>query len=209
MSARRLLVVAAGLRTPSSTRLLADRLSAAARRAFASRGLQAQVTTVELREHARDLTGALLTGAQTPALDGLLGEVGSADALVLVTPIYNGAYTGMVKDLADLLPEESLAGVPVLIAATGGTPRHALALDHTLRPLLGHLHAVVVPTAVFAATEDFGAPAVDAAPGAGGGLAGRVERAAGELADLVAGRPARVPFDPFDVSGVEDLLRGT
>ncbi|MCV2395868.1 NAD(P)H-dependent oxidoreductase [Actinotalea sp. M2MS4P-6] len=197
---RRLLVISAGLRTPSSTRLLADRLRAAAVTALRARGLDVADTTVELREHARDLTAMLLTGTPTPALTGLLDEVGRADAVVLVTPIYSGAYTGMVKDLVDLLPEDALAGVPVLMGATGGTGRHALALDHTLRPLLGHVHAVTVPTAVFAATEDFATEDPQHPLGA------RVARAADELAALVAGRPPRVQDDPWDVSGVAELL---
>ncbi|MDO8108489.1 NAD(P)H-dependent oxidoreductase [Isoptericola sp. b441] len=198
---RRLVVISAGLRQPSSTRLLADRLRDAVGTAAAARDLALEASTVELREHARDLTGMLLTGAPTPALDAFLSQVAGADAVVLVTPIYSGAYTGMVKDLVDLLPAEALAGVPVLIGGTGGTARHALALDHTLRPLLGHVRAVVAPSAVFAATEDFG--------GAGEGaqsLARRVDRAARELVELVAGRPPRAVHDPFDVSGFTDLL---
>jgi len=206
MTTRRVLVVSAGLRTPSSTRLLADRLGAAAQGALADRGQAAEVTTVELREHARDLTTMLLTGTPTPALDELFAAVQAADAVVLVTPIYSGSYTGMVKDLVDLLPEDALAGVPVLMGGTGGTVRHALALEHTLRPLLGHVHAVTVPTDVFAATEDFGAAAVDGAQGADG-LDGRVHRAARELADLVVGRSQRQVRDEFDVSDVERLLR--
>lgn len=205
MTTRRVLVISAGLRTPSSTRLLADRLGAAAQGALADRGQAAEVSTVELREHARDLTTMLLTGTPTPAIDELFAQVQAADALVLVTPIYSGAYTGMVKDLVDLLPDDALAGVPVLMGGTGGTVRHALALEHTLRPLLGHVHAVTVPTDVFAATEDFGAAAVDTADGADG-LDGRVRRAARELADLVVGRTPRRAPDPFDLSAVERLL---
>ncbi len=198
---RRLLVVSAGLRQPSSTRLLADRLREAVLAAARAGGLELAARTVELREHARDLTSMLLTGTPTPALDALLAEVASADAVVLVTPIYSGAYTGMVKDLVDLLPDGALDGVPVLIGGTGGTVRHALALDHTLRPLLGHVHAVVAPSAVFAATEDFGGTGEGAAS-----LTRRIDKAAGELADLMAGRPARRVADPLAVTDLADLL---
>ena len=87
----------------------------------------------------------------------------------------------------------------MLIAATAGTARHSLALEHALRPLFAYLHAVVVPTAVFAATEDFGSP----------GLSGRVERAAGELADALLRRPRLRVVDPFDeVTPFEELLSG-
>lgn len=200
-SVRRVLVVSAGLRQPSSTRLLADRLREAVLAAAAEQGLAPEARTVELREHARDLTSMLLTGAPTPALDGLLGEVAAADAVVLVTPIYSGAYTGMVKDLVDLLPDGALDGVPVLMGGTGGTVRHALALDHTLRPLLGHVHAVVAPSAVFAATEDFGGTGEGAAS-----LTRRIGRAASELAALMAGRPARRAPDPLAVDDFTHVL---
>lgn len=205
---RQVLVISAGLRTPSSTRLLADRLAAGVRAAGDRRGLALATPTVELREHARDLTATLLTGTPTPDLDGLLAQLRAVDALVLVTPIYSGAYTGMVKDLVDVAGD-ALAGLPTLIGGTGGTVRHALALDHTLRPLLGHVHALVAPTAVFAATEDFGAAALDGGAGAAAALERRVHRAADELADLLAGRPARTAADPFDLSAITDLLRGT
>jgi FMN reductase len=77
---------------------------------------------------------------------------------------------------------DALAGKPVLLAATGGTARHSLALEHALRPLFAYLRAVTVPTAVYAAAEDWGAGSTTTR-----GLAERVERAAGELAGLVAG----------------------
>lgn len=91
---------------------------------------------------------------------------------------------------------------PVLLAATAGTPRHSLVLDHTMRPLFAWLQALVVPTAVFAAAEDWG----DVANGA---LADRIGRAGRELADLVSARPTVQPTDAFsDVPNFEKLLRG-
>ncbi len=87
----------------------------------------------------------------------------------------------------------------MLIAATGGTARHSLVLEHALRPLFAYLRAVAVPTAVFAATEDFGSP----------GLSGRIERAAGELADALLRRPRlRVVDDLEQVTPFEQLLNG-
>jgi FMN reductase len=108
-------------------------------------------------------------------------QVRDADALVAVTPIFSASYSGLFKMFFDVLPSESLVGKPVLIAATAGTVRHALALEHALRPLFAYLRAVVVPTAVFAATEDWAN---------GTALDDRIDRAAGELADLL--RPAAV-----------------
>ena len=85
-----------------------------------------------------------------------------------------------------------------------GTARHSLVIEHAMRPLFAYLRAIPTPTGVFAASEDWaGAGGVDAE------LARRVDRAAGELADLVAGRPAQKrSIDPFtDVPSFEELLR--
>jgi FMN reductase len=93
----------------------------------------------------------------------------------------------------------------VLLGATAGTARHSLALEHAVRPLFSYLRAVTVPTAVFAASEDWAGAGVDRA------LADRIDRAAGELADLVTGRPPSArPVDPFadPETSFEDLLRG-
>jgi FMN reductase len=203
MSTRTLAVVSAGLSTPSSTRLLADRLSSAAVEALGERGIQATVEVVELREHARDLADSLLTGFPNPSLRAAVDTVVGADGLIAVTPIFSGSYSGLFKMFFDSLDQESLTGTPVLLGATAGTARHSLALEHALRPLFAYLRSVVLPTAVFAAAEDW----------AGGGdraLSERIARAGRELADLVAARPAPTPVDPYadPVTSFGDLLRG-
>ncbi|HWS58475.1 MAG TPA: NAD(P)H-dependent oxidoreductase, partial [Actinotalea sp.] len=118
---RRLVVVSGGVRQPSSSRLLADRLAQATTAELAAAGLTVDVTVVELRDHARDLTGMVLTGVATPQLSAALDAIAGADAVIAVTPIYSASYPGMFKDAFDLLPPDALAGVPVLIAATAGT----------------------------------------------------------------------------------------
>ena len=125
---------------------------------------------MELREWARDLTNQLLTGFAPPALGALLTRVATADALVAVSPIFSASYSGPFKTFFDVLPPEALAGTPVLVAATGGSARHSLALDHALRPLFAYLKAAVVPTGVYAAPEDWASE---------GGLTTRIDRAAG------------------------------
>ena len=189
---RRIVVLSAGLSTPSSTRLLADRLAAAATAALHTRGEQSSIEIVELREHARDLADHLVTGFPNAALRPVLESVAAADAVVAVSPIFSASYSGLFKTFVDVLDRDALTGTPVLIGATGGTARHSLALEHAMRPLFAHLRAVVVPTAVFAAPEDWGATEV------GTSLEGRVERAAGELADAVAARPPAAHTDEFD-----------
>jgi FMN reductase len=202
MTTRTLAVVSAGLGTPSSTRLLADRLAAAASEAVRERGDELHVEVVELREHAHDLASTLLTGFAPPGLAEAIATVTRADAVIAVTPVFTASYSGLFKTFVDVLDPKALVGIPVLIGATAGTPRHSLVLEHAVRPLFGYLRAVVVPTAVFAAAEDWGA--------GDGELTERIARAAGELADLVTGAGARRrdPVDPFaDTPSFDQLLR--
>ncbi|TDC44368.1 NADPH-dependent FMN reductase, partial [Micromonospora sp. KC207] len=191
MSRRTLAVVSAGLSRPSSTRLLADQLAAATRDELTRRGVEVELRPVELRDHAHDVVNHLLTGFPPPALHEALDTFAAADGVVAVTPIFNASYSGLFKSFFDVLDAGTLVDRPVLIAATGGTARHSLALEHAVRPMFAYLRAVVVPTAVFAAPEDWSGAA------AGGALRSRIVRAAGELADQVRQRPATAPPDPF------------
>jgi FMN reductase len=199
---RTIAVVTAGLSQPSSTRLLADRLAEAVDRSLRLYDEQVEVVTIELRDLAHALTDHLLTGFPSADLERALSTVMRADAVVAVTPVFSASYSGLFKTFFDVLEPDALAGKPVLVAATAGTARHSLVLDFALRPLFTYLHAVVVPTGVFAASEDFGSRGA-----AEGSLSTRVDRAARELADLVAGpRPAQ-PVDPFEnPTPFEDLL---
>jgi FMN reductase len=191
MSDRTLAVVSAGLRVPSSTRLLADQLATASVDALRLRGIEADRAVIELRDHAHDLTNHLLTGFPAAPLRTAIDTVTEADGLVVVSPIFNASYSGLFKTFFDVLDADALAGKPVLIAATGGSARHSLALEHAMRPLFAYLRAVAVPTAVYAATEDWGGDHA-------GALSDRIERAADELAALVAARELIRRTDPFD-----------
>lgn len=199
---RRIAVVSAGLGRPSSTRLLADRLAEATDRALRLHDEEADVEVVELRDLAHDITDNLLTGFPSPALAEAVRTVTSADAVIAVTPVFSASYSGLFKSFFDVLDDGALAGKPVLVGATAGTARHSLVLDFALRPLFAYLRAVVVPTAVFGASEDFGN--VD-----GLSLAERVDRAGRELADLVMGRRGGGSVDPFEnPTPFEQLLSG-
>lgn len=192
MTMRNLAVVSAGLSQPSSTSLLADRLTSAVRDALAERGIGVEVTTIELREHAHDLTDNLLTFFASESLQAAKDAVAQADGLIAVTPIFSASYNGLFKNFFDLLDDDALSATPVLAGATAGTARHSLALEHSIRPLFSFLGALTVPTAVFAASEDWGNNGtVD------GGLAARIGRAAEELAGLVAKRVPTERRDPF------------
>src|SRR5918912_914526 len=149
MTTRALAVVSGGLSVPSSTRLLADRLTTATVAALGERGITPTVEVVELREHARDLADNLVTGFANASLRAAVETVTGADALIAVTPVFSASYSGLFKTFFDALDKESLTGTPVLMAATAGTARHSLVLEHALRPLFAYLRALPVPTAVF------------------------------------------------------------
>lgn len=78
-----------------------------------------------------------------------------ADALVVASPVYKGSYTGLFKHLFDLIDPAALIGKPVLVAATGGGDRHALVVEHQMRPLLGFFEAATLATGVYACERDF------------------------------------------------------
>jgi len=203
---RSLVVVAAGLGQPSSTRLLADRLTAAVERHLRDAGIVAAVEVVELRDHAQDLTNHLLTGFPSLKLQAAIDSVVGAGGLIAVTPIFSASYSGLFKLFFDVVERDGLAGMPTLIAATGGTARHSLALEHALRPLFAYLNAATVATSVFAAAEDWGSAGV----AADGNLVERIDRAAAELATAMAAREPRPRRDPFaDPVPFEDLLRSS
>jgi FMN reductase len=202
---RALVVVTAGLSVPSSTRLLADRLAAATERHLrdAAAGVDPTIEVIELREHGQDLINHLLTGFPAPKLQAVIDRVVAADGLIAVSPIFNASYSGLFKLFFDVLERDGLAGTPTLVGATGGTPRHSLAIDHALRPLFAYLNAAVVATGVYAAADDWGASGVPAEAG----LVGRIDRAAKELAVAMAARLPHTGPDPFtDPVPFDELL---
>lgn len=191
----RLVVVSAGLSVPSSTRLLADRLTAATTALVP----EAEVEVIELRDLAVDIANNMVTGFANAKLQVALDTVAAADGIIAVTPVFSASYSGLFKSFFDVLDNTALTGTPVVAAATGGTARHSLALEHALRPLFSYLRAVVAPTAVYAASEDWGGsgdPLTDTLPT-------RIDRAAGELAALMRGRAASAPGSASSSDDVE------
>lgn len=142
--------LAGSLSRPSKTRALVE---AAAREAARLRNGTARVyDLVDLGPSvgtAHSLADLDQTAAQ--AVSDLL----AADAIVIGSPVYKGSYAGLFKHLFDLIAPEALKGKPVLLTATGGGHRHALVIEHQLRPLFGFFEAATVPTGIYASTEDF------------------------------------------------------
>ena len=181
----KLVIINGGVSDPSSTGLLAGRLSQSVAADAAGRGLECSVQVIELRPLANEIATGLVSGLKGPGLEAATAALRDADAIIAASPVYKAGLSGLFKSFADLLDNDLLIAKPVLMAATAGTPRHALVVDESMRSLFTYLRALTVPTAVFASAEDWGAPA----------LGERIDRAALELVALVQ-------------SGVEAAIRG-
>lgn len=149
----------------------------------------------------------LVFGALTP--DRLQGEarelvrrIERADILVVGTPVYRAAYTGALKHLLDLVHHHALAGVPVVLTATGVTPMHALVIEHQLRPLFGFFKAMTVPTTIFAVESDFSDYRI-----VNPAILDRVEQVATEAVGALRAR-SLLTFDPFSSAGRLPLAAG-
>ncbi|WP_010541318.1 CE1759 family FMN reductase [Dietzia alimentaria] len=177
-----LVVISAGTSVPSSTRMLADQLTKATREALVRHGQQVNVTVLEVRELAHEVVDATFTRFPGEKLSAAIDHIARADGVIAVTPTYNQSYSGLFKSLFDVIDPGTLAGVPLALGATGGTARHSLAIDYALRPMFAYLKADVVPTTVFAASEDFGAVTTAADENSLHTRAGRVGT---ELADYM------------------------
>lgn len=169
---------AGSLGAPSKTRAL---VSLAADRAAARLGGQARVFDLEA------LQPQLGTARSIGALSGqprqIIEQIIAADALIIGSPVYKGSYSGLFKHVIDLLDPADLAGKPVLLTATGGGEKHALVIEHQLRPLFAFFEAAVAPTGIYASAADF----TDGQPSAPALLA-RLDRG---IDQLLAGLPAR------------------
>lgn len=108
--------------------------------------------------------------------EAVLEAIVSADALVIGSPTYKGSYPGLFKHLIDLIDPGELRGKPIIITATGGGDRHALMVEHQLRPLFGFFMAHSLPTAVYASDRDFTDYRVTSTP-----LSSRIDEVVSEL----------------------------
>ncbi|MFD6528695.1 FMN reductase [Streptomyces sp. NPDC060184] len=181
----RIVAVSAGLSQPSSTRMLADRLATATREQLETgQDRRVEVRAIDLRDLAVDIAKNLITGFPSAGLQEAIDAVAGADGLIAVTPVFSASYSGLFKSFFDLIENTALTGKPVVIAATGGSARHSLVLEHAMRPLFAYLRAVTVPTSVYAASEDWGSSGDEYTDG----LPSRVRRAGGELASAILGR---------------------
>ncbi|MGX1163237.1 FMN reductase [Arthrobacter sp. SLBN-100] len=203
METRRITVLSAGLGVPSSSRLLADQLAASAERQLRAAGYGVTVDIVELRDLAVDIANNFVTGYAGPRLADVIAGVEASDGIIAVSPVFSASYSGLFKSFIDVLDPKSLDGKAVLLGATGGTDRHQMILDYAMRPLFSYLRTRTAATGVFAGPQDWGT-----AEDGGSSLAGRIDRAAGELTRLLEGpQPGRKP-SPMESLPFEQLLAG-
>lgn len=195
-------IITGGLREPSSTRMLANRLEAAVRERLIAAGSTVESSFVELRPLGHAIIDAMFSGFPAAPLEEAFGTVADADAVIAVTPAFNASFSGLFKSFFDVLPEETLSDMPVLMGATGGTERHSLVLEHAMRPMFSYLHAIVSTRGVYAATDDFGSQADGAV------LRERITAAAADYARLVQGCGPHRRRDAFGegAAAMEQLL---
>lgn len=146
----KLVGLSGNITTPSKTRRLVETALA-----FAETRLDAETSVIEINDFGDQLGAARRLDDLNAAARALVARLVEADGLIVATPIYKGSYPGLFKHLIDLLDPVSLIGKPVLIAATGGGEKHALAVEHQLRPLFGFFEAQSLATAVHVSDKDF------------------------------------------------------
>ena len=146
----KIVAVSGGLQRPSRTLALVEQLL----EGFTD-ALPAHTRLVELGEIVPRF-GNVLHRAKLPAdIEQVLRDIETADLLLVASPIFRGTYTGLFKHLFDFVHHEALVDVPVLLAATGGSDRHALAIDHQLRPLFAFFQSNTLPIGVYGTDKEF------------------------------------------------------
>jgi len=146
----RLVAVSGGMQRPSRTTALAEELLT-----LIANEIPCEPRLVEMGRIAPQLAGATWRSNLPDSVERELAAVEQADVLVVATPVYRGSYTGLFKHFFDFIHQDALIDKPVLLAATGGSQRHALIIDHQLRPLFSFFQARTLPLGIYATDEDF------------------------------------------------------
>ncbi|WP_022882870.1 CE1759 family FMN reductase [Gryllotalpicola ginsengisoli] len=184
-STYRLVVVNAGISDPSSTKLLADRVAQRVGAVAGEHGHRVAVTVLDLRELLPEMSQAVSSQLFGPKFTAAIEALRQADGIVASAPVYKAGPSGLFDTFFQVLDNDLLIGKPVVLAATAGTARHALVVDEQMRSMFAFLRTLVVPTSLFASTEDWQDRS----------LGSRIDRAALELVLLME-------------SGFEKKLRG-
>jgi len=211
---KRLIVISAGTGDPSSTRQLTDRIAQKTLARLRAAITPASSSVIDLGPLALDIARATTAGFPSEQLQAAIDRLAAADAVIAATPVYKAGMSGLFKSFVDVLDDDLLVAKPVLLAATGGSARHALVIDDQMRSLFAYLRALTLPTSIYAAPEDWGATE----------LGDRIDRAATELTVLLhagvedqiawssyqhqfAGNATRAERDAADVDFDSPLMR--
>ncbi|MGE8492777.1 FMN reductase [Comamonas sp.] len=146
----RVVAVSGGMQRPSKSAALAEHLLD-----LIADEVPSQQSLVEMAALAPQLAGAVWRSQLPSTVEQALLAVEQADVLVVATPVFRGSYTGLFKHFFDFIDQDALIDKPVLLAATGGSERHALVIDHQLRPLFSFFQARSLPLGVYATNKDF------------------------------------------------------
>jgi FMN reductase len=174
----RIVAFTGSTRRPSKSRALALAIAAGV-----EGRLDVRVEAYDIFDAGPGLGAAFSRPELTPEAHRIVEAVEQADAVIAITPVYKGSYAGLFKHLIDFVDQNALINKPVVIGATGGGHRHALIVEHQLRPLFGFFSALIVPTSVYASDHEF----VDGAV-ADAGVLQRIDSAAAQLALLLESR---------------------
>lgn len=184
MSTRKLVGFAGSFNRPSRSRALVELVAG-----LAAQRYDVSARTYDIVDLGPSLGNARRFGDLDAGAQAIVREIAEADVLVVGTPTYKGSYTGLFKHVIDLIDPGALLGTPVILTATGGGDRHALIVEHQLRPLFGFFQAHALPSAVYAADRDFADYRLVADP-----IRQRVQQAVAELGPFVpaAAQPAAI-----------------
>lgn len=186
MALPRVVAFSGNTHRPSKTRTLVEAIAASA----STRG-PLDIRRFDIVDAGTGLGSAWARDALPLPARRVIEAIENADALIVGTPVYKGAYSGLFKHLFDLVDPQALANKPVILAATGGGLRHALVVEHSLRPLFGFFGALSLPTAIYACDADFRDGELTDE-----GVRQRISAAAAELAGILGAE--RRPVLSFD-----------
>ncbi|MFT8637639.1 MAG: FMN reductase [Pseudoclavibacter sp.] len=141
--------------TPSKTAALVDLIAEEAARSY-----ETDYRRIDVAFLGAGLSTALARDGLDREAAGAVDAVEQADLVIAASPVYRGSYSGLFKHFVDLLDQYALADKPVILAATGGSDRHMLMIDHELRPLFAFMQAHTSPGGVYASNGDFAGQAV-------------------------------------------------
>lgn len=148
-----LVVVTGGATRQSVSAMLAEKMREATVRELEKYG-DVHVHTLHIGKFAYEIAEKLSGDDEDPELQKTYEKIFSADGIITVSPVFKASYSGLYKLFWDMTDENDLTDTPTFIGATGGSPRHSLMLDHTMRPLFGFMGAQVAPTGIYATPEE-------------------------------------------------------